>query len=114
MSKVSAVIVAVSVTIALSGAGYGVYASKRSEARIAALEARLAKAEEKVSENEKMISMNASTLLSHNASIVALTGERMKEKMAQLTKDKERLRKRGSGLRAKNQHEGEMSQEKKN
>ena len=42
MSKSSAVIGAVSVAIALSSIGYGVYASRRSEARIAALEARLA------------------------------------------------------------------------
>ena len=45
MSKSSAVIGAVSVAIALSSVGYGVYASRRSEARIAALEARLAEAE---------------------------------------------------------------------
>lgn len=44
MSKSSAVIGVVSVAVALSSVGYGVYASKRSEARIAALEARLAEA----------------------------------------------------------------------
>ena len=42
MSKASVVIGVVSVAVALSSVGYGVYASKRSEARIAALEARLA------------------------------------------------------------------------
>ena len=44
MSKASVVIGVVSVAVALSSVGYGVYASKRSEARIAALEARLAEA----------------------------------------------------------------------
>ena len=42
MSKASVVVGAVCVAVALSSVGYGVYASRRSEARIAALEARLA------------------------------------------------------------------------
>ena len=44
MSKASVVVGAVCVAVALSSVGYGVYASRQSEARIAALEARLAEA----------------------------------------------------------------------
>ena len=56
MSKSSAVIGAVSVAIALSSVGYGVYASRRSEARIAALEARLAEAE-RITKNDCFTSL---------------------------------------------------------